>query len=132
MVYLYETARDLERVSPPALPEGLPLWYVARVPSGFRGPPEPGERIPRDRRALRAWARAIRPQEVNLEESDLGTVLEARYRLPEGLLLEARFSSERPGEVPRTRREVLLLREPAPEGIQWGEPPHQFAVRLER
>ncbi len=130
MVYLYASDRDLRGDSSP--PSGLPLWYVARVPSAFRGLPEPGERVPQDRRRLRGWARAVRPKEINLEESDLGTVLEGRYRLPEGLLLEARFSSERPGEPRRTRREVLPVRDPAPEGLQWGEPPYQLQVRLER
>ena len=132
MVYLYPTLQDLERASPPSLPGGLPLWFLARLPSGFQGLPGPGERVPRDRRSLRAWARAIRPREVNVEESDLGTVLEARYRFPEGLHLEARFSSERPGEAPRTEREVLTAREPAPNAVRWGETPYHFEVRLER
>jgi|ACXJ01.1.fsa_nt_gi hypothetical protein len=132
MVYLYPTAPDREGEPPYRPPLGLPIWFLSRLPTGLKGLPTPGERVPRDRRSLRAWARAVRPLEINVEESDLGTVLEARYRLPEGLHLEARFSSERPGEPRRDHRQVLCASGPVPGPIRWGRPPYQLEVQLER
>lgn len=68
---------------------GLPLWFLTSSSSTLRGMRAPREEVPPDRRHLRGWARSVRALEVNVEVSDLGTVLQARYRVPEGLWLHS-------------------------------------------
>lgn len=85
---------------------GLPLWFVTRSRAPLDGLHAPWERVPRDRRHLRAWARAVRGIEVNVEVSDLGTVLQARYRVPEGTWVHHVFEARKRGE-PSRRAEGL-------------------------
>lgn len=80
---------------------GLPLWFLTRSFASLEGLRASWDHVPPDRRHLRAWARGVRGLEVNVEVSDLGTVLQARYRVPEGIWLHHVFEVRKRGEVPR-------------------------------
>lgn len=87
---------------------GVPLWYLTRAASTLQDLRVPSEAVPPTRRHLKGWARAVRPIEVNVEVSDLGTVLQARYTVPEGLwlhtLLAGRSKGRPPTRVDRVER----------------------------
>jgi hypothetical protein len=123
MLYL---SRPGERRDP------IPLWFLARLPSRFQGLRRRGERLPPDRRSLPGWAREVVFPELNVEESDLGSVLEARCRVPQGVRLELRSAGPAPpGGRPLHRRWRLAL-DRGERTWEAGVPPASLWVRVER
>lgn len=90
---------------------GLPLWFVTRSAASLTGMRARWERVPPDRRHVPGWARAVRAEEVNVEVSDLGTVLQARYLVPEGVWLHHVFEVRKKGEAPRLDEGLHLVGE---------------------
>lgn len=88
---------------------GLPLWFLTPAQGTLSGFRTPLEEAPASRRNLKGWARRIRPVELNVELSDLGTVLQARYLVPGGTWLHVLLAGERPGEPPARVDELFSL-----------------------
>ena len=115
---------------------GLPLWFLTRAGGPLRELRSPGEEVPPDRRHLKGWARAVRPLEGNVEVSDLGTVLQARYRVPTGVwlhvVMEGRAGADGPPERLRTDRLFAVGGGEDPGPLELHAGPARYHVRLER
>lgn len=111
---------------------GLPLWFLTRSAATLRDLRAPGEEVPPDRRHLKGWARGVRPMEVNVEVSDLGTVLQARYQVPEGVWLHALFVHE-PKGAPAVRKEALIeVGEASPTSLELLTGSARYDLSVER
>ncbi|MDE1820504.1 MAG: hypothetical protein KGI98_06580 [Euryarchaeota archaeon] len=132
MVYLFPPGSTTPTLGRTEVPPGLPLWYLTRADRTLQDLRRRGERLPPDRRYLKAWARAVRPLEVNIEVSDLGTVLQARYRMPEGIWLLGRFEQEAKGEEPVREERLWCVRDPPPAGFEMALGTVRFHMHVER
>jgi hypothetical protein len=111
---------------------GIPLWFLTRSRASLAGLTAGWERVPPDRRHLPGWARAVRGIEINVEVSELGTVLQARYQLPEGLWAHHVLEATKRGEPPRRVEGLFRVGDERPPEASLLVAGTAFHVSLER
>ena len=132
MVYLHPPGERPQVRSRTWDADGLPLWFLTPARTTLRDLRSPGEEVPRDRRHLRGWARAVKSIEVNVETSDLGTVLHGRYALPEGLWVHALFHGEVEGAPPLRAERLERVGDPPGPALELAHGTARFLMRVER
>lgn len=132
MVYLHPPGARPELHARRWDADGIPLWCLTPARTTLRELRTAEEQVPRDRRYLKGWARAIRPLEVNVEVSDLGTVLHGRYEVPVGLWLHTLLAGEVDGAPPMRRERLERVGDPPGPPLELSHGTVRYHMSVER